>query len=175
MAVGRTQVASYPSSVDISFDRRTKINVVLNQQLADASDLLSQVKQAHWNVKGPAFWQLHKLFDEVAEQAERWIDELAERVTALGGYARGTVRMASASSTLPELPTDITDGTDYVKAVVERLAAFANSAREAIDWADKLGDAGTADLFTEVSRSADRYLYFLEAHLQDQRPREVRA
>ncbi len=63
----------------------------------------------------------------------------------------------------------------YVKAVAERLAAFANSAREAIDWADKLGDVGTADLSTEVSRSADRYLYFLEAHLQEQRPREVRA
>jgi starvation-inducible DNA-binding protein len=83
--------------------------------------------------------------------------------------------MAAASSTLPELPTDITDGMDYVKAVVARLAAFANSTREAIEWADKLGDAGTADLFTEVSRSADKHLCFLEAHLQDQRPREVRA
>lgn len=71
--------------------------MVLNQQLADASDLLSQVKQAHWNVKGPAFWQLHRLFDEVAEQADGWIDELAERITALGGYARGTVRMAAAA------------------------------------------------------------------------------
>ena len=175
MAIRRTPAQSYSSGVDISFARRTKINVVLNQQLADASDLLSQVKQAHWNVKGPAFWQLHKLFDEVAQQAEGWIDELAERVTALGGYARGTVRMAGASSTLPEFPTDITDGMEYVKAVVERLAAFANSTREAIDWANRLGDAGTADLFTQVSRSADRSLYFLEAHLQDQRPREVRA
>jgi len=175
MAARSLRARSYPSSVDIPVAGRTKINVVLNQQLADASDLRSQLKQAHWNVKGPAFWQLHKLFDEVAEQAEGWIDELAERVTALGGYARGTVRMAAASSTLPELPTDITDGMEYVKAVVERLAAFANSAREAIDWADKLGDAGTADLFTEISRCADKYLYFLEAHLQDQRLREVRA
>jgi len=175
MATRRIQVQSFSSGVDISFDRRTKINLVLNQQLADAVDLVSQVKQAHWNVKGPAFWQLHTLFDEVAERAEGWIDELAERITALGGYARGTVRMAAASSTLPELPTDITDGMDYVAAVAERLATFANSAREAIEWAGKLGDADTADLFTEVSRSADKYLYFLEAHLQDQRPHEVRA
>lgn len=175
MAARRSPVRSYPSSVDIPVGGRAKINVVLNQQLADASDLRSQAKQAHWSVKGPAFWQLHTLFDEVAAQAEGWVDDLAERVTALGGYARGTVRMAAASSTLAELPTDITDGTDYVEAVVERLPAFANSAREAIDWADKLGDAGTADLFTEVSRSADKHLCFLEAHLQGQRRREVRA
>ena len=95
------------------------------------------------------------------------MDELAERVTALGGYATGTVRMAAASSTLPEFPTDITDGMAYVKVVAERLAAFTNSAREATDATDKLGDANTADLFTEISRCADKYLYFLEAHLQD--------
>lgn len=140
---------------------------MLNQHLADAFDLQSQVKQAHWNVKGSDFWQLHKLFDEVAERAAEWVDELAERVTALGGYATGTVRMAAGTSTLPEFPTDITDGMDYVKALAKRLAAFTNSAREAIDETDKLGDANTADLFTEISRCADKYLYFLEAHLQD--------
>ena len=75
--------------------------------------------------------------------------------------------MAAGASTLPEFPTDITDSMDYVRAVAERLAAFTNSAREAIDETDKLGDANTADLFTEISRCADKYLYFLEAHLQD--------
>jgi starvation-inducible DNA-binding protein len=166
MATVRALVRSTRTSVDIPAADRTKVNKVLNQHLADAFDLLSQVKQAHWNVKGPDFWQLHKLFDEVAEQAEDWVDELAERVTALGGYATGTARMAVAASRLPEFPTDITDGMDYVKAVADRLATFTNSARRAIDETDKLGDADTADLFTEISRSADKYLYFLEAHLQ---------
>jgi len=166
VATKRASVRSFKTSVDIPAAQRAKINVLLNQHLADSFDLMSQVKQAHWNVKGPQFWQLHKLFDEVAEQAEGWVDEIAERVVALGGYATGTVRMAAAASTLPELPTDITGGTDYVRAVAARLAAFSNSAREAIDATDKLGDADTADLFTEVSRDADKYLYFLEAHLQ---------
>ena len=169
MATHRAPARSFSTSVDIPAERRAKINKVLNQHLADSFDLLSQVKQAHWNVKGSDFWQLHKLFDEVAERVEEWVDEFAERVTALGGYANGTARMAAASSTLPEFPTDITDGMDYVKAVVARVAAFTNSARAAIDEADKLGDANTADLFTEISRCADKYLYFLEAHLQDQR------
>jgi starvation-inducible DNA-binding protein len=110
---------------------------------------------------------LHTLFDEVADRAAEWVDELAERVTALGGYATGTVRMAASTSTLPEFPTDITDSMAYVRAVADRAAAFTNSARDATDETDKLGDANTADLFTEISRCADKYLYFLEAHLQD--------
>lgn len=167
MATTSAPARSFSTSVDIPADRRAKVVKVLNQHLADAFDLLSQVKQAHWNVKGSDFWQLHKLFDEVAERAEEWVDELAERVTALGGYATGTVRMAASSSTLPEFPTDITDSMAYVRAVAERVAAFTNSARDAIDVTDRLGDANTSDLFTEISRCADKYLYFLEAHLQD--------
>jgi DNA-binding ferritin-like protein (oxidative damage protectant) len=61
-------VRSFTTSVDIPGDSRKKINRILNQHLADSFDLMSQVKQAHWNVKGSDFWQLHKLFDEVAER-----------------------------------------------------------------------------------------------------------
>lgn len=159
-------VRTFKTSVDLAADKRAKVNAILNQHLADAFDLQSQVKQAHWNVKGADFWQLHKLFDETAERVEEWVDLLAERVTALGGYANGTVRMAAGASSLPEFPTDITDSMAYVRAVAERLATFTNSARDAIDTTDTLGDANTADLFTEISRCADTYLYFLEAHLQ---------
>ena len=166
MATKSSPVRSFRTSVDIPPGSREKINQVLNQHLADSFDLMSQAKQAHWNVKGSDFWQLHKLFDEVAARAAEWVDEFAERVTALGGYATGTVRMAAASSSMPEFPTRITDSMDYVRAVADRLAAFTNSARAAIDQTDKLGDADTADLFTEISRCADKYLYFLEAHLQ---------
>ena len=166
MATKSASVRTFKTSVNIPADSRAKINKVLNQHLADSFDLMSQAKQAHWNVKGSDFWQLHKLFDEVAERAAEWVDEFAERITALGGYANGTVRMAAATSTLTEFPTEITESMDYVRAVADRLAAFTNSARAAIDQTDKLGDADTADLFTEVSRCADKYLYFLEAHLQ---------
>lgn len=166
MTTKSSPVRSFRTSVDIPPGSREKINRVLNQHLADSFDLMSQVKQAHWNVKGSDFWQLHTLFDEVAARAAEWVDEIAERITALGGYANGTVRMAAATSTLPEFPTETTDGMDHVRAVADRLAAFTNSARAAIDQTDKLGDADTADLFTEISRCADKYLYFLEAHLQ---------
>jgi starvation-inducible DNA-binding protein len=167
MATRRAPLRSFATGVDIPAADRANVIEVLNQHLADSADLGSQAKQAHWNVKGPDFWQLHKLFDEVAGEAAEWADLCAERVTALGGFATGTVRMAASSSALPEFPSDITDSMDYVRALAARVAAFTNSAREAINATDKLGDANTADLFTEISRCADRYLYFLEAHLQD--------
>ena len=157
---------TFKTSVDIPPPDRAKVLAILNQHLADSFDLMSQVKQAHWNVKGSDFWQLHKLFDEVAARVSEWVDLLAERITALGGYANGTARMAATATTLPEFPTDITDSMDYVRAVADRLAMFTNSARGAIDETDKAGDANTADLFTEISRCADTYLYFLEAHVQ---------
>ena len=158
---------SFKTYIDIPAADREKLVKILNQNLANSFDLLSQVKQAHWNVKGMDFWQLHKLFDEIAEEVEEWVDMIAERLTALGGYATGTVRMAAAASELPEFPTTITTGEEYVRAVTERVGQFSNVAREAIDQTDKLGDANTADLFTEVSRCADKYLYFLQSHLQD--------
>jgi starvation-inducible DNA-binding protein len=168
MATSTRQPATrhFRTSVGLPEDARAKIVVTLNEHLADSFDLLSQVKQAHWNVKGADFWQLHKLFDEVAARAAEWVDLIAERVTALGGYATGTARMAAAASSLPEFPTDITDSMDYVRVVADRVAAFSNSCRVAIAATDELGDANTADLFTEISRCADTYLYFLEAHLQ---------
>ena len=156
----------FKTSINIPQDTRSKVVEYLNQNLADAFDFLSQSKQAHWNVKGSDFYQLHKLFDEIAGEATEWVDMVAERVTALGGYATGTVRMAASNSQLPEFPTDITDGMDFVQALVERLGAYSNSCRDGIDQTEKWGDAATADLFTEISRCADKYLYFLEAHLR---------
>jgi starvation-inducible DNA-binding protein len=97
----------YPTRIDIPTDARKQIVVLINQTLAATSDLKSQVKQAHWNVKGSDFYQLHELFDEIAGEIEEYVDMFAERITALGGYAMGTVRMAAENSILPEYPTEI--------------------------------------------------------------------
>lgn len=145
---------------------RKEMIALLNRQLADTFDLMSQTKQAHWNVKGPHFISLHKLFDEFAEGLEGYIDTIAERATALGGYAMGTARMAASASRLPEYPTDAVVDMDHVRALIERYAALAASTREAIDQADEAGDKDTADMFTEVSRDLDKWLWFLEAHVQ---------
>lgn len=151
---------------DLPEDARAKLVDLLNARLADSFDLYSQLKQAHWNVKGPDFIQLHELYDDIAESVLGFVDEIAERATALGGLALGTARMAADATTLDEYPVDAVAGKETVEVVADRLAAFGAAARSAIDESDELGDMDTADLFTEVSRTIDKHLWFVEAHLQ---------
>lgn len=156
----------HTTRIDLSAETRMPIVARLNQTLACTLDLKTQVKQAHWNVKGMDFYQLHELFDELATELEEFTDLFAERITALGGTALGTVRIAAQESTLPELPSDILGGKDFVTALADRFAPYAKLLREGISETDELGDADTADLYTEVSRVIDKRLWFLEAHLQ---------
>jgi starvation-inducible DNA-binding protein len=153
----------HPTENSVPLKARPQIISLLNQVLADLGDLYSQTKQAHWNVRGKNFYSLHKLFDDVANTAEAHWDDVAERAVQLGGYARGTVRMAAGASQLPEWPEDLTDEAAYVKAVTERFALTGNSIRLAIQACAELGDADTADLLTEISRKLDKSLWFLEA------------
>ncbi len=154
------------TKIDIPKGKREKIVAILNQRLADANDLKSQAKQAHWNVKGMNFIALHELFDQVATDLDPMVDDIAERVTTLGGTALGTVRVAAQNSSLAEYPHEITEGASHVDALSTALADFGKKVRADIDITDELGDADTADLFTGVSRSIDKLLWFVEAHLQ---------
>lgn len=133
---------------------------------ADAVDLATQAKQAHWNVKGPNFISLHELFDKVADEADEYSDLIAERIVALGGTAEGTAVVAAERSTLAKYPLDIADSAAHVEALSSALATFGKSVRAGIDAAAPAGDQDTADLFTEVSRSVDKYLWFVEAHAE---------
>ena len=154
---------------DLSAGIRGKVIELLNARLADAIDLNTQAKYAHWNVKGPQFIALHELFDKVAESIEGHIDTLAERVTALGGRARGTLAQVARGTSLKPYPEDISEGRSHVEALSRALAAHGAQLRAAIGTADEAGDADTADLFTGISREADKYLWFLEAHLHAER------
>jgi starvation-inducible DNA-binding protein len=154
---------------DLAEGIRVQAVELLNARLADAIDLQTQTKQAHWNVKGPNFIALHELFDKINEDAEDYVDELAERVVQLGGVAEGTARIAAKRSSLNEYPANAVDGRSHVEALSSVLATFGKSARKAIDQANELGDLDTADLFTEISRGIDKWLWFVEAHLQGER------
>ena len=153
----------HSTRIQIDENVRVKSALLLNQALADLSDLASQTKQAHWNVKGPQFYSLHLLFDSLADTVEGHLDTIAERITTLGGTASGTVRQAAASSALPEFPQNY-EGLACVNSLIERFGIAANSVRSAIDASGSAGDADTADLFTAVSRDLDKSLWFLEAH-----------
>jgi starvation-inducible DNA-binding protein len=156
----------YETENDIPQKRREELNALMNRRLADAVDLQSQMKQAHWNVKGPHFIGLHELFDKVDEAVESYVDLIAERIVQLGGIAEGTVRVAAGRSRLEEYPLTIADGAAHVEAVAKALSTFGQEVRNTISEADELEDQDTADLFTEVSRGIDKWLWFVEAHSQ---------
>jgi starvation-inducible DNA-binding protein len=162
-----SKTRQFPSRIDIPAEKREPLCEMLNSHLADTFDLHSQVKQAHWNVKGKDFYQLHLLFDEIAGELAEFVDLIAERCTSLGGYATGTVRMAAEGSSLPEYPIGAIDGMAHVEALVERFSTYCGRIRHAVEESDRLGDPSTADLYTEISRVVDKRLWFLEAHIQE--------
>lgn len=158
----------FSSRLSLQAAARASLTELLNQQLADLTDLVSQFNNAHWNVRGEHFHSLHKAFEELAGMVESELDELAERITALGGVARGSVRQAAHASRLPAWPADV-QGLELVAALADRTAAAANAVRADIDRAAALGDAGTADLLTGVGRTLDKAVWLLDAHLSPAR------
>ena len=154
---------------DLPGDTRARVIDLLNARLADAIDLQSQAKQAHWNVKGPNFIALHQLFDRISEDAAENVDAIAERAVQLGGVAEGTVRMAAKRTSLSEYPTNTADGRSHVEALSSVMAAFGKSVRRAVAEANNLGDLDTAEMFTEISCGLDKWLWLVEAHQQAER------
>jgi starvation-inducible DNA-binding protein len=159
----------HSTRIDVAIKTRTRMTTLLNARLADAIDLQMQARQAHWNVKGPSFVALHELFDRVAGELGANVDDLAERITALGGVAEGTLQAVAGRTRLEAYPLEIADGRAHLDALAAAMSRFAKAVRKAIDEAAKAGDAGTSDLFTGVSRAADKTLWLLEAHLQADR------
>lgn len=156
----------YPTGTRLAPEIQVEIIEILNQTLATTVDLLMQVKCAHWNVKGMQFYALHQLFDDVAIQLDSFADLVAERIAALGGVALGTVQISGLKSQLPPYPNSMSTGPEFVTAIAARMAAYGKSVRDCIELADGLGEADTADLYTEISRATDKSLWMLEAHLQ---------
>lgn len=153
-----------PTHNDLPEGTRRKVIGILNQELADIIDLHSQAKQAHWNVKGSNFIGLHKLFDSVAKKLNEYTDMIAERGVELGGVAMGTIRLAAAASRLKEYPLEIQASSDHVKALSRSLSQFGASIRAGIETTENLGDMDTSDMFTEISRDLDKFLWMIEAH-----------
>ena len=155
----------YDSHLDIDQRIRAGAIALLQARLSDALDLESQTKQAHWNVKGRDFIQLHEFFDAIHGRVEEFVDTLAERITTLGGVADGRIQTTAGASTLNTYAIETRSGEQHLAALATVLAQFGKSVRRDIDGATQLGDADTADVFTEISRETDKQLWFVEAHL----------
>lgn len=163
-----------PTRNTLSETIRTLSVELLNKHLVTVIDLHSQMKHASWNIRGPSFIPIHGLFHNVAEDVEDYSERIAERVSGLGGVARGTVRAAAECSFLNPYTLNIADEHQHILAVAGALSAFGRSVREAMDQAATFGDNDTADLFTEISRGIDRQLGLVESHIAPQSDGESR-
>jgi starvation-inducible DNA-binding protein len=159
----------YHTKNDLPGAARSEAVRLLNARLADCIDLQTMCKQAHWNVKGPQFISLHKLFDEINEDVEEYVDLLAERVVQLGGIAEGTARVVAQRTTLLDYPLTIAAGHEHVAALSDVLSQFGRTVRIGIEEMNELEDAASADILTEICRGVDKWLWFVEAHAQDGR------
>lgn len=157
----------HPTKNDLKSNARKSSIEILNARLVEAIDLALITKQAHWNVKGPQFIAIHEMLDTFREDLDGHVDTIAERAVQLGGAALGTSQIVARQTPLEPYPTDIFKISDHLAALIERYAGAAKSARAAIDEADEIGDADTADIFTGYSRALDKSLWFLEAHVQE--------
>lgn len=145
--------------------RRAVVTALLNRQLADLVDLGLQARQAHWNVKGPQFTSLHALFEEVTDELAELADVVAERAVMLGGVAQGTLQTVARDSRLTPYPLDALSGPEHLWPLSAALAHVAQSTRAAIEVTDAAGDAGSADLLTQLSRGLDTLLWKVESHI----------
>ncbi len=151
----------------VSLPEKTKTQLVedLNVVLATTVDLHSQVKQAHWNIKGPQFFARHELFDNLASKLRDYADAVAERAATMGGYAEGTVRLGAEGSKLPEYDLRAVDGKQHVKTLVDRYSTYTSFIRDTIREAAEKNDPVTEDLYTEILRGTELDMWFLESHL----------
>ncbi len=151
-----------------SIQERERMDLVnmLNQTLASTSDLYAQLKHAHWNIKGPQFIAMHKLFDEIAEEVEGHVDTIAERITALGGTAFGTIQDVVKNTQLRVLPNNVFTLEQLLEHITHNFAILSELARECMDRSEELDDMATNDVYVDLARSLDKNLWFLEAHIQ---------
>ncbi len=136
----------------------------LNQNLATLTDLIVAYKQAHWNVVGRDFSQLHELFDEFANQTREYLDLVAERAVTLGGVADGTIQAAVEHTALPPFPREERDEVRLLEELTRRVDRLVTDLRDGMALATD--EAATQDLYIEITRGIEKQRWMLLAHLE---------
>ena len=155
----------YRSPSHLPEDARAKVADALNARLADGLDLHSQIKVAHWNIKGPQFAALHPLFETFAVGLAEHNDAVAERAVTLGARAYGTVRHVAKASKLAEYPQDTTRDLEHVKLLADRIETYLDGVRASRTVGETVGDTDTVDLLTGIITEFEKHAWFLRASL----------
>ena len=153
-------------NIDIAENHIKEIALLLNTLLADEYVLYTKTRNAHWNIQGANFIELHTFFESQYVVLEVTIDNVAERIRALGHFAMGSLRDFTALSRISEQNHDFTDAKNIIKTLMEDHEAVIRSLRKEIgDVGEKLKDAGTADFLTGLMEQHEKMAWMLRAHL----------
>lgn len=158
--------ASAPNiNIGISDKDRASVAKELSKLLADSYTLYLMTHNFHWNVTGPMFNSLHQMF--MTQYTEEWtaLDEIAERIRALGHYAPGTYAEYTKLTSISE-PTSVPDASGMIQMLVEGNEAVAKTARAAFEKADAANDQPTADLLTQRLDIHEKNAWMLRSMLQ---------
>jgi starvation-inducible DNA-binding protein len=155
----------YKSPSHLSESARASVARSLNELLANGLDLHSQIKVAHWNIKGPGFAALHPLFETFAVGLAAHNDSVAERAVTLGAKAYGTARHVAAHSKITEYPQETTRDLEHVKLLAERIEQYLVQSRATRAVAEGQSDTDTVDLLTAVISEFEKHAWFLRASL----------
>jgi starvation-inducible DNA-binding protein len=137
----------------------------LNAIVVQMIDVALAAKHAHWNVRGPNFISYHKLFDKVFTDLIANIDTVGERITALGGIARGTVQTIANGTELQAYPVLAVAEREHIEQLSSRLGILGRKVREAAREADKHADVVTEDVLIESAATIDGLLWVIESHI----------
>ncbi|KAA2262231.1 DNA starvation/stationary phase protection protein [Solihabitans fulvus] len=141
---------------------REATGAVLQSTLIDLIDLSLIAKQAHWNVVGKNFRSVHLQLDELVTTARTYVDQVAERASALGISPNGKAGTVAATSGLPDFPEDWLREPEIVGSIVQTLATLIQRLRERIQETDKT-DVVTQDLLIEITRQLEEAHWMWQA------------
>ncbi|MCX8073383.1 MAG: DNA starvation/stationary phase protection protein [Candidatus Binatia bacterium] len=151
-------------NIGLSDAQREAVCKILSALLADEFVLYTKARNYHWNVVGPQFHDLHKLFEEEYEELDDIVDEVAERIRALGGVAPGTLEEFRKATRLREEPGKVPPARDMVRQLAEDHEAIIRQLRQDIPTTqDQHGDAGTADFLTGLMERHEKRAWMLRA------------
>jgi starvation-inducible DNA-binding protein len=162
-----TQVKTINPNIGLNDRSREAVSRLLNHRLADTFTLYTKLRKYHWNVTGLHFSELHELFEEQYTALQESMDEIAERVRQVGGFACGTLEEFKGMTALKEEPGVIPSAIQMVQDALDDHETIIRQLREDVDTtAEEYHDTGTSDFLTALMEAHEKMAWMLRAHLE---------
>jgi starvation-inducible DNA-binding protein len=153
-------------NIEVSAENLKEVAILLNTLLSDEYLLYTKTRNAHWNIQGKNFNELHKFFESQYDVLDTIIDDTAERIRALGHFALGSLKDFLAVTRLSEQNDDFTDQDHIIQTLLEDHESIIRSLRKGITLvADECKDLGTADFITGVMEKHEKMSWMLRSYL----------